>query len=381
MTGERAVDPAGVAQRFLALQAQDFPASQWALGVRSGATLAEVEQVYQDGRVVRSWPLRGTLHACPAEDVGWLQRLTSAKALGASAQRRRDQLGLDLRLIEQVRERAVAVLAGGRALGREALLAEVADRGVELLDHWKYHLIWFLAQTGTLLFGPVADGEPLLVLADEWVAQPRQLGREEGLAELVARYLAAHGPARLEDMTWWSGLGKREIQAGLTLAGDRVIRVEAADGTAHWMTSGLADGTDEAGLANDSGAVAGPSDDTRVVAGPPTVELLPAFDELLLGYRDRSLTLDPAQAPLICPGGNGIFKPVVLVDGVCAGTWRPLARGALKRLPQDKPVPIAVSWFDQAARRSADPALLAEAADRYARYLGRERASVTVAAA
>jgi hypothetical protein len=361
-----------VAQRFLALQAQDFSASQWALGLRSGAALADVEQAYRDGRVVRSWPMRGTLHACPAEDVGWLQRLTSAKALGAAAERRRGQLRLELRLIEQVREQAVAVLSGGRALGREALLAEVASRGVELLDPWKYHLIWFLAQTGTLLFGPVADGEPLLVLADEWVAQPRDLGREEGLAELVARYLAAHGPARLEDMTWWSGLGKREIQAGLALAGDRVIRVEADDGTAYWMTSGLAD---------DTGAVAGPSDDTRVAAGPPPVELLPAFDELLLGYRDRSLTLDPAQAPLICPGGNGIFKPVVLVDGVCAGTWRPLAPGALKKLPQDRPVPIAVSWFDQAARRSADPALLSEAADRYARYLGRERAAVTGAAA
>ncbi|MDR1264046.1 MAG: winged helix DNA-binding domain-containing protein [Propionibacteriaceae bacterium] len=361
LDGGLAAGPAAVARRFLAMQAQDFPASCWALGLRSGAAVGAVERAYQDGLVVRSWPLRGTLHASPAEDVGWLQRLTSAKVLGASAERRRARLGLDLGQIERVREQVVALLAGGRALDREALLDEVAARGIELSGQWKYHLIWILAQTGTLLFGPVADGQPLLVLADEWVARPRDLGRDEGLAELAARYLDSHGPATVDDLAWWSGLGKREVREGLALAGDRVVQVEAADGGVYWMAATLAD-------------------DTAAAAPPPRVDLLPAFDEHLLGYRDRGLTLDPAHAQLICPGGNGIFKPVVLVDGVCAGVWRPLARGGLKRLPQDKPVPVAVNWFDRAARRLADPALLAEAADRYARYLGRERATLTVTA-
>ncbi|MDR1295517.1 MAG: winged helix DNA-binding domain-containing protein, partial [Bifidobacteriaceae bacterium] len=300
--------PAGVVRHFLAAQAQDFPASQWALGLRSGVGLADVERAYLDGQVVRSWPMRGTLHAVAADDVGWLQRLTSAKVLGASAERRRQHLGLDARHIERVRECAIGVLAGGRALARGTLFGEVAARGIEVSDPWKYRLIWFFAQTGTLVFGPVADGEPLLVLAEEWIAHPRNLDREEGLAELAARYVASHGPACLDDLSWWSGLGKREVREGLALAGDRVVRFDGDDGTTYWMSPELAD-------------AAG--------AGPPSagVALLPAFDEHLLGYRDRTAMLAPGHAASICPGGNGVFRPVVVVDGVCAGTWRAAPRG------------------------------------------------------
>jgi hypothetical protein len=32
------------------------------------------------------------------------------------------------------------------------------------------------------------------------------LAREEALAELSERYFTSHGPASLQDFTWWSGL-------------------------------------------------------------------------------------------------------------------------------------------------------------------------------
>jgi hypothetical protein len=356
LAGERAGSPAEVARHFLAVQAQDFPASRWALGLRCGSGEASVGQAYRDGEIVRSWPMRGTLHAVPAEDLGWLQPLTSARVLGATAEGRRVRLGLDRAVIEQVREGVTAALAGGRALNRDALFAELAAGGLAVEASWKYHLVWFLAQTGTLVFGPVAGGEPLLVLADRWIGRPRNLGRDEALAELAARYVASHGPATSDDLAWWAGLGKRAAARALALAGDRVARLEVS-GAAYWVSPALAD-----------------------AARPPSrrrLALLPAFDEYLLGYRDRSAVLDPAFAPLVCPGGNGVFKPVVVVDGVVAGTWSAAPRGALARLAPDRPVPISVAWFDQAPQNQADPADLQAAADVYARYLGRERAQVT----
>jgi hypothetical protein len=356
LAGGESVGPVGVARHFLAIQAQDFPASMWAVGMRSQSTLADVEKAYLDGQIVRSWPMRGTLHTLPAEDVGWMQRLTSAKVLGASAERRREHLGLERQLIERVRECVVDLLAGGRAVSRAVLLSEVAARGVNIEAHWKYHLTWYLAQTGTLVFGPVAEGEPLLVLADEWIKHPRNLDRAEGLAELAAKYVAAHGPATLDDLAWWSGLGKREVAEGLSLAGDRVARIDS-DSRSYWVAPELIN-------------AAAPTQ--------PSVALLPAFDEYLLGYRDRTAMLDPAHAPLLCPGGNGIFKPVIIVDGVCAGTWRTLPRSALNKLPPDRPVPITVTWFDPTTAKKSDPALLARAANNYAHYLGRDQAEVTV---
>jgi hypothetical protein len=49
--------------------------------------------------------------------------------------------------------------------------------------------------------------------------------------------------------------------------------------------------------------------------------LLPAFDEYLLGWRDRTLVLGEAHAKKVQPGG-GIVRPTVVADGRIVGTWR-----------------------------------------------------------
>jgi len=53
-----------------------------------------------------------------------------------------------------------------------------------------------------------------------------------------------------------------------------------------------------------------------------SAHLLPGFDEYLLGYSDRSAVLDPADAQRICPGGNGMFSPTMVIDGHVTGTWK-----------------------------------------------------------
>ena len=58
---------------------------------------------------------------------------------------------------------------------------------------------------------------------------------------------------------------------------------------------------------------------------PPHVRLLPMFDSLLLGHRDRSLIVREEHAPAVMPGG-GILAATLVVDGRIEGTWR-LDRG------------------------------------------------------
>ncbi|HEX2809771.1 MAG TPA: hypothetical protein VHN80_26710 [Kineosporiaceae bacterium] len=43
--------------------------------------------------------------------------------------------------------------------------------------------------------------------------------------------------------------------------------------------------------------------------------LPPGFDELVLGYADRSATLPTEFAERIVLGGNGVFQPTVVDDG------------------------------------------------------------------
>lgn len=350
LTEGAAGGPVGVASHFLAMQAQDFPSSRWALGVRSGATQAQVEQAFNDRQIVRSWPLRGTLHAVPAADLTWLLRV-KAMQRATSAKRWRERLGLSQDHIETVRIGVIETLAGDRRLGRDALIEAVAGRGIRIEKHWKYHLLWVLAQTGTIVFGPVAAGQQLIALTDEWLAHTRQSEPEDPLAELAARYVAAHGPATVADLAWWAGLGKREAAQALESAGDRVTKVEDEHGQPLWMSPEVADRKPASGTI-----------------------LLPAYDEHLLGYQDRDAMLNPAHNAAWCPGGNGVFRPTVVSDGKCVGVWKPAAQAQLRRLRPDHPVPITIEWFDGV--KPPDPDSLAAAANQYARFHGRETARV-----
>jgi len=68
------------------------------------------------------------------------------------------------------------------------------------------------------------------------------------------------------------------------------------------------------------------------------VQVLPGFDEYLLGYQDRSLTLPPEFATRVAPGANGIFLPLIVSRGQVVGTWK---RPAGSARPEAVPEPFA----------------------------------------
>ena len=59
-TDDRTV--AGVVEWFGAMQGQDFASVTWSLGLRTGSTRDEVGAAFESGQILRTWPMRGTLH-------------------------------------------------------------------------------------------------------------------------------------------------------------------------------------------------------------------------------------------------------------------------------------------------------------------------------
>ncbi len=294
-----------VGRHMMALQGQDWPAAQWALGVRAPGTMAaHVRSAFDTGRLVRSWPMRGTVHVIPAEDIGWIQRATNHRVLPGAA-KRRAQIGLDDESLRRMTDVAVKLLTDGRAVSRETLARTWIDAGIEVRGPWRYHVVWWLSQNGILVQGPAPDGEPLLVLADEWITAPRALEGEEALAELAYRYVAAHGPVLDRDLAWWTGLSLTEARRGISVAAasGRIVPVDV-EASAYWAPPELLDGPTN-GSVNDDG-----------------LQLLPGFDEHLLGYADRSAALDPRHFPLLVPGRNGVFRATVVDRGRVVGTWQ-----------------------------------------------------------
>lgn len=328
--------PADAARRLGAVQAQDYLGSLWALGLRlPRVTEAEVERAVADASVVRSWPLRGTLHFVAAEDLRWMLRLCAPRTVARAAHRYR-QLELDEATFAKSRRVLARALRGGGRLTRPELAAALERAGIPTGGQRLIHLLNRSALDGVTCYAARRGKQFTFALLDEWAPADRRLRREEALAELAGRYFTSRGPATLRDFVWWSGLATADARAGLEAAGARLSR-EVFDGETYWL----------------------PSSAPAAREGAPAAYLLPAFDEYTVAYRDRGAVLDSSHAPLVNAGG-GVLSPVVVVGGRVVGTWK-------RELKRDSVI-ISTNLF--AALRASGRRAVEEAARRYGEFLG-----------
>ncbi len=317
-----------------AVQAQDYRAALWAIGLRtSGATESLVEKALADGSIVRTWPMRRTLHIVPAPDVRWMLKLLSPRMIGRSSARNR-QLHLDDATFNRSARILTRALRGGRQFTREEMYRVLEGAHIATANQRGIHILSRLAQDGILCFGPRRESQHTFVLLDEWVPRGRTLEREEALAELSHRFFRSHGPATVQDFSWWSGLSPGDARAGLDLIKFRLTG-ERANGFEYWTTES-----------------AGSS-------GEEQISLLPAFDEYLVGYRNRADVIRPKDARRINAGG-GMLSPAIILRGKVAGTW--------KRIITKAGVQIDTSPFSKFGR--SEQGDLADAAGRYGDFLG-----------
>jgi len=319
---------ADVVRHLTAMQAQDFAGAKWSVALRSTTlTEAAVEAAIAGRSIVRSWPMRGTLHFAAPEDLGWILGLTGARGMRAAAGRH-CQLGLEEADFDRAADVAREHLSGARLLTRPALLETWDDAGISTAGQRGAHLLVNLSQMGVLVFGPREGKQHTFTLLDDWVPQPRRLEGDEALGEFARRYFASHGPATVRDFAWWSSLTLTQARAAVAIARPDELVI---DDTTYYL-----DAATEPALGG--------------------LHLLPGFDEYLLGYQDRSAALAKEHFELVVPGGNGMFMSTVVVDGEVTGLWR--------RTVTASGLDVTISPF---AGETPDTA---RAVARYAKYLG-----------
>lgn len=297
--GDRpATTVAQAARLTTAVQAQDPQAAR--LGIRSraaGVTEADVFHAMDVGRsVVRTSLMRATIHLVHADDATWLTAL-----IGPAIARKFQKRWRDLGLTPQLLSSAVAVLPEALADGprtRAQVVAALAERGVliDTADQAPTHLLLHATTLGLVCRGQDRGREPSFVLVDDWLPDaPAGPRGDDALAELARRFFQTFSPATATDFTTWSGLPSGRAVAQIR---DELTPAEV-NGRA-----GFAFGE---------------------VAPQRGLRLLSAYDNYLLGYRDRELIIDPAHRPDVYIGG--VIRPTVLLDGRVIGIWR-LARKA-----------------------------------------------------
>lgn len=306
LAAQRLCVPAGSAvdavSWMTAMQGQDLRGVLRSVALRTTSKdPAEVEQALAGAQLVRGWPMRGTLHLVPAEDLPWLTGLLAPRIL-AGIGTRRAQLDLTEADVDRAAEIAEEALQDRQLTRSEVMQAwEFAD--MSTAGQRGYHLIATLAMRGLLVFGPLDGNEQRIVLTSEWIPRPRTLDRDEALAEVALRYFRSHGPATVQDLARWTGLTMKDVRSGTAAARPHLASIDV-EGVEHLLDPATPDLLEQHREECEE------------------VLLLPGFDELVLGYGDRRAVVDPEHAAALCPGGNGVFRSTVVHRGRAVGTWK-----------------------------------------------------------
>jgi hypothetical protein len=281
-----------------AMQAQDFNQAKWAIGVRlPDATEKMVNEALDAGEIIRTHLMRPTWHLVTAADIHWLVPLTAARII-ASMKTRDKQLGLTEAIYTKTNSIIVKALEGDNHLTRDELVGEFHKAQIDTNENRMSHIMFRAELEGIACSGRSQGNKQTYALLPERVPKTTTLVRDEALALLARKYFASHGPATLADFIWWSGLLVADARHALEMVKTRFISETIGDQT-YWFTN--------------------PSAAKPVHAG--SVHLLPAFDEFIISYKDRTASL-PADHHARAVSNNGIFWPIIVVDGQVTGVWK-----------------------------------------------------------
>lgn len=269
------------------IQAQDTKRAKWCIGSRiAWSTVQDIDKALVEWLLVRTRPMRGTLHYMDPSIVRRMLKLCASKTLTWFVKRREylwitdDDAAKALDLMQKA-------LSGKKSLTR-AQLREVRESWwLEVGKQRVYHLTCYAGTLGIICFWPPSeDWEDTFVLLEDRIAPVPTPAEQEQLTLLARMYFRGHGPATVDDFARWTGLGKTVSKKALSYIEDELEHTEVWDTSYYSIPSpGSAD---------------------------TWVRLLWGFDEYFISYKDRTIVADePKQYFSV----NGIFSPLIMSEG------------------------------------------------------------------
>jgi len=289
--------PDRVVGSLVAVQGQDYAMAKWAVGQRSAGGVDDVrlEALLDAGTLLRTHVLRPTWHVVRSDDIRWLLALTGPRVVNTLAGYCR-RLGVGPEVLSRGVEIIGGAVRGGRHRTVEELAAIVAGSGITVDRLRLGHLLMQAELEAVICSGARRGRHATYALMDERVPASPLRDRDDAAVELALRYFAGHGPATVDDFSWWSGLTLTDARRAVGDAADGLQAVVVDDVT-YWCGSARP-------------------------ATPAPVALLPTFDEFVVGYRSSRWLLDTAgTAGMTGPDWPREGHPVV-VDSQVVGRWR-----------------------------------------------------------
>jgi hypothetical protein len=300
--------------RMGALQAQNYGMSKWAIGVRlKNSALPDIEAALAKGEILRTHVMRPTWHWVAAENIRWMCEL-SKKSIQAAAAHRDRQLEIDEPLFTKVNNLLETMLRDNNHLTRIEISKQLRTKGIATDAARMIHFMLRAEIEGIVCSGIDQGKSQTYALIEERVRPTKKPNRDEALALLAHTYFQSHSPATIYDFTWWSGLSLADSRAALHLIENELIK-ELVENQTYFIHQSL-----------------------KIPLKPAeSVHLLPAFDEYIIAYKDRTAVIAAEYQPKAFTK-NGIFFPVVLHNGKAVGVWNKSLKNNDLKLDYD--------WFD-----------------------------------
>jgi hypothetical protein len=281
-----------------AIQAQDFTMSKWAIGLRLlNSHESDIDHAIDNGEIIRTHVMRPTWHFVAAEDLGWMVTLTSNR-IKSTLKTRQKNLELSEDLILKCLNIIEKEFQKSSDLTRSEISQALQKEKIRTDENRLSHILLCAELEGMVCSGKIKNGKPTHSLISERVTFMNKMTLDESLAELAKRYFTSHGPATLKDFIWWSGLSARDARNALEFVRSSFIS-EKVGSEEYWLTDRF----------------------PRKTKTDLSVYFLPAYDEFLISYADRSASISPTYNKKTI-SQNGIFRPVIVVDGKVAGIWK-----------------------------------------------------------
>lgn len=281
-----------------AMQAQDFNMAKWAIGLRlRNSTDKLIESAIDQSEIIRTHLMRPTWHFVSSEDIYWMLALTAphVKAFLKS----RDKV---LEITENIYEKSNTIienaLQGSKHLFREELVNGLEQANIATDNNRASHLLLRAELDGIICNGKIINNKITYGLLSDRVARTKTLTRDEALSQLAIKYFTSHCPATLQDFVWWSSLSVNESKHALEMIKSKLVS-ETIDNQTYWLT--------------DSFSIPKLNKDS--------VCLLPAYDEFIISYKDRTASL-PLEIFNKAVSNNGIFRPTIVINGQVRGLWK-----------------------------------------------------------
>ena len=297
-----------------AMQAQDFPMARWAVGLRlAEATDKTIEAAYNNGEIIRTHVMRPTWHFVSPADIYWMIELTAPriKPLLKSGDLK---LELTPKLLNKCYQLIENELSSNGSITRGDLKQLFENAKINTDENRLSHIMMNAELDSLVCSGPLKNTKLTFALLSERVPHKQTLSKDESLAELAKRYFSSHGPATIQDFVWWSGLSVSDAKKSIEI-NKNILISETIENEVYWF-----------------------SNLSSLQTNQSVVHFLPAFDEILISYRNRNAIINTSHNKKAI-SDNGIFRPIIVVNGHVAGIWR--------RATKKNRIEIEISLFFQ----------------------------------